>query len=177
MTPKRIGRHLEGGAVPDDERERQRRGEALRETLSHWASGVTIVAVRDAGKVHALTVSAFLPVSVEPPLVVVSLGGNASALPYLQTGTAFAISLLAASQRGLASRFADVFPVGPDPFVAAGPPVVRDAIASLICTVEEIRPAGDHYLVTARVQEAYTGPDAPALVYFKRGYGVVQTGA
>jgi flavin reductase (DIM6/NTAB) family NADH-FMN oxidoreductase RutF len=171
MAPKRIGRHLEGGHVPDDERERQRRGAVLREALSNWASGVTIVAVRDQGKVHALTVSAFLPVSIEPPLVMVSLGPNASALPYLQPGTPFAISLLTASQRGLASRFADVFPVGPDPFTADGPPLVRDALATIACTAEDIRPAGDHHLVTARVDDARTGPDSPALVYFRRGYG------
>jgi flavin reductase (DIM6/NTAB) family NADH-FMN oxidoreductase RutF len=173
MAPKRIGRHLEGGSVPEDERERQQRGAALREALSHWASGVTIVAVRDEGKVHALTVSAFLPLSVEPPLVLISLGHNASALPFLEPGTSFAISLLAAGQRGLASRYADVFPVGPDPFAAHGPPIVRDAVASLACTVVEVRPAGDHHLVTGRVDDARAGQDQPVLVYHRRAYGSV----
>jgi flavin reductase (NADH) len=170
MTRKRIGRHLEGGTVPDDERERRQRDDALREALSHWATGVTIVAVRDEGKVHALTVSAFMPVSVDPPLVMVSLGGNASALPFVETGTRLAISLLAAGQRGLASRFADVLPVGPSPFVAEGPPVVAGALATLVCTVEEIRQAGDHHLVTGRVDEARTGPGTPPLVYYRRQY-------
>jgi flavin reductase (NADH) len=170
MTRKRIGRHLEGGTVPEDERERRERDDALREALSRWATGVTIVAVRDEDKVHALTVSAFMPVSVAPPLVMVSLGGNASALPFLETGTAFAISLLPAGKKGLASRFADVFPVGPSPFVPEGPPVIDGAVATLVCAVEEIRQAGDHHLVTARVVEARTGPEAPPLVYYRRQY-------
>lgn len=170
MTRKRIGRHLEGGTVPDAERERRERGDALREAFAHWATGVTIVAVRDEGKVHALTVSAFMPVSVDPPLVMVSLGGNASVLPFLDAGTRLAISVLGAGQRGLASRFADVFPVGPSPFTAEGPPVVADALTTLACTVEEIRQAGDHHLVTARVDEARTGPGAQALVYYRRQY-------
>jgi flavin reductase (NADH) len=175
MAPRRIGRHLEGGTVPDDERGRRQRQDALREAFSRWASGVAIVAVRDEGQVHALTVSAFIPLSVDPPLVLVSLGGNASALPYLDPGTPFAISLLAAEQRGLASRFADVFPVGPSPFPADGPPIVDGCIAALACTVEEIRPVGDHHLVTGRVDEPMVGGDAGALAYFRREYQALRS--
>lgn len=170
MTPRRIGRHLEGGMVPDDERARRQRQDKLREAFSRWASGVSIVAVRDQDRVHALTVSAFMPLSMEPPLVLVSLGANASALPYLDPGTPFAISLLAADQRGLASRFADVFPAGASPFPAEGPPVIDGCIAALACTVDEMRPVGDHYLVTGRVDEARAGGDGGALVYFRRQY-------
>jgi flavin reductase (DIM6/NTAB) family NADH-FMN oxidoreductase RutF len=168
MAPRRIGKHLEGGTVPDDERARRERQDTLRETFSRWASGVTIVAVRD--RVHALTVSAFMPLSVDPPLVLVSLGANASALPYLDTGTTFAISLLAADQRGLASRFADVFPVGPSPFPDDGPPIVEGCLAALACTVEEVRPLGDHHLVSATVEHALVGGDDGALAYFRRQY-------
>lgn len=170
MTRKRVGRHLEGGAVPESEREERRRQDALREVLARWASGVTIVAVRDGDRIHALTVTAFMPVSVQPPLVLVALGANAAALPYLEPGTAFAVSLLAAEQRGLASRFADSFPVGPTPFPASGPPVVKGALAALACSVEEVRPAGDHHLVMGRVEEAVEGEDASALVFFRRAY-------
>jgi flavin reductase (NADH) len=172
MTPKRIGKHLEGGAVPDEERARRATREALREAFSRWPSGVSIVAVRDGGRVHALTVSAFIPVSVDPPLVMVSLGGNASALPYLDPGTAFGISFLSAAQKGLASRFADVLPVGPDPFEPGEPPRVRDAAAALACVVEEIRPVGDHHLVTGRVEEVSVGgEEAVSLTYYRRQYG------
>lgn len=170
MTGKRIGRHLEGGMVPDDERARRLREDELREALSRWATGVTVVAVRNEGRVHALTVSAFLPVSLDPPLVLVSLGPNASVLPYLERGTPFAVSLLAAGQRGLASRFADVYPVGPSPFPSDGPPIVADGVAALACVVEEVRQAGDHHLVTGRVDAALRGVDTAALGYYRRGY-------
>jgi flavin reductase (DIM6/NTAB) family NADH-FMN oxidoreductase RutF len=111
-----------------------------------------------------------MPVSVEPPLVMVSLGFNASALPYLEPGVSFAISFLAESQKGLASRFADTFPVGPSPFPPDGPPVVVSALAALACAVEDVRPAGDHYLVLARVTEARPGGEAAALVFHRRQY-------
>ena len=170
MTPKRIGRHVGGGPEPEEERERRERADALRETFARWASGVSILAVRDAGRVHALTVSAFVPVSVEPPLVLASLGPNAAALPYLEPDVPFAISLLTATQQALASRYADSFPVGPSPFPDTGAPVVEGALASLTCTVEEMMQRGDHTLVIGRVDAAREGPDSDALIYFRREY-------
>jgi flavin reductase (DIM6/NTAB) family NADH-FMN oxidoreductase RutF len=177
MAPRRVGRYLEGGLVPEDERALRQRHDALREMFASWATGVSIVAVRYGDQVHALTVSAFMPLSVEPPLVLVSLGGNASVLPFLDPGTELAISVLAGGQRGLASRFADVFPAGPSPFAADGPPIVDGCLAALTCEVEDLRPAGDHHLVTARVVETHTGVDAPGLAYFRRQYHQLGDGA
>jgi flavin reductase (NADH) len=170
MNRKRVGRHIGGGPEPDDERERRERADLLKDALARWASGVSIFAVRAQGRVHALTVSAFVPVSVEPPLVLAALGPNAAALPYLEEGTTFAISLLTAAQRGLASRFADSFPVGPAPFPETGPPVVEDALATLVCEVTEILPRGDHTLVIGAVRDARAGLASPALAYYRRDY-------
>lgn len=171
MTPRRIGRHVHGGAGDDDaERERRLARDAAREALSQWASGVTIVAVRTDAEVHALTVSAFMSVSLDPPEILVGLGPNAAAAPYLRPGVAFAVSLLAADQRALAARFADTFPVGPSPFPDDGPPVVTDAIAALVCEVEEVIPRADHRLVVASIRESRVGRAAPALTYHRGDY-------
>lgn len=170
MGRKRIGRHVGGGPEPEEERVRRERADAVKDAFSRWASGVSILAVRDGGQVHALTVSAFIPVSVEPPLVLVGLGPNAAALPYLEPGTTFAISLLTAGQQGHASRYADTFPVGPAPFPDAGPPVVEGALASLVCVADELLERGDHTLVIGAVESAAAGPDEPPLIYFRRDY-------
>lgn len=170
MVRRRIGRHVGGGPEPEEERDERARLDRLREALSRWASGVTIVAVRDGERVHALTVSAFLPVSVSPPLVLVSLGPNASARPYLREGTRFVVSILRDDQRSLASRYADTFPVGSNPFPAEGAPVVAGALATLACVVEEILARGDHELVLGRVEEAEVGEAGAALTYLMRDY-------
>lgn len=170
MSPKRIGRHIGGGPEPEDERERRERAEALKAAFARWPTGVSILAARAGGRVHALTVGAFVPLSVEPPLVLASLGPNAAALPYLEPGAGFAVSVLGEAQRRLASRFADSVPVGPSPFPATGPPVVDGAVAAFIAEVEELLERGDHTLVIGRVTDARTGPDAPALIYFEREY-------
>lgn len=175
MTSRRVGKHISGGNEPEEERRERERKAAFREALSHWATGVTILAVRegDSGPVHALTVSAFMPVSMDPPLVVSGLGSNASALPYLETGARYAISVLSDDQRGLASRYADTFPAGPSPFVAEGSPRVRGSVASLICDVDEMLVRGDHTLVIGEVIEAESQDGESALAYFRRGYHVI----
>lgn len=170
MSPKRIGRHVGGGPEPEEERERRERDEALKDALARWASGVSIVAVREAGRVHALTVSAFIPVTLDPPSVLISLGPNAAVLPFLDPGVTFVISFLTDEQRGLASRFADTFPVGSSPFADEGAPAVEGCLAALECHVDEMLPRGDHTLVIGEVKAAQTGPEESALAYFRREY-------
>jgi flavin reductase (DIM6/NTAB) family NADH-FMN oxidoreductase RutF len=165
VIPRRVGRHIGGGPEPEGEREQRERRDALREAWSRWTSGVTILATRAAGGVHALTVSSFFPLSLDPPLVLASLGPNASALPYLDRDSVFAISILKGGQQGLATRFADPFPVGPDPFPAEGAPVIDDALVGI--------ERGDHTLVVGRVEEVSAADEGPALAYFRRAYHTI----
>lgn len=146
--------------------------EAFRGALAMWASGVTVAAVRDAGRVYATTATAFASIALEPPLVLVSLGAGAQVLPFLEPGAAFAVSLLAEDQRRVATVFADSFPVGPSPFPDEGPPLLPGSLAGLACRVRDLHAAGDHRLVVALVEDA-TVPQGGAsgpLLYWNRAY-------
>lgn len=148
----------------------------FRETLSHWASTVTLVAVRDAAAVHATTVTSFFPVSAEPPLVAVSLGTGAQVLPWLDPGARFVVSLLAADQRGLAMRYADSFPVGPSPFPPEGDPVAEGAVAALVCEVVGLHPTeGGARLVVGRVISTSPGRGETPLLRHRRRYRTLST--
>lgn len=151
-----------------------RAAEDLREALSRWVTGVTVVAARDAdGRLHGLTVTAFLPLSVEPPLVAVAIGEHAPLLsPLVDTGR-FTVNLLSGAQKRTANAFADVFPVGGGKF-SEGDPVLEGALASLVCAVREIHPAGDHRLVVGAVERVELGEDAASLVYHRRAYGALE---
>jgi flavin reductase (DIM6/NTAB) family NADH-FMN oxidoreductase RutF len=144
----------------------------LREALGRWASGVAVVACRHEGRVVATTVSAFVSLSLEPPLVLIALGPNATVLPFLAVAAPFGISILAASQRRLAAVFADPFPVTTEPFPALDPPLLPDALVRLHCSVRETRTAGDHTLVIAAVDELHF-TDAAPLIRFRRRYHVL----
>ena len=158
-----------GGAAGEDGAGAERE-EAFREALSRWASGVTVVAVRDEDRVHATTVSSFGSISARPPLILVSLGPGAQVLPFLKEGTRFGVSVLAAHQRRLASDFADSFPVGPPPFPREGPPVIPDAHATLVCSVHSVLPVESARIVVGLVEEARTAEPGDPLLYYHREY-------
>jgi flavin reductase (DIM6/NTAB) family NADH-FMN oxidoreductase RutF len=123
----------------------------------------------------ATTVSAFMSLSLEPPLVLLALGANANILPFLKAGEVFGISILSASQRRLATIYADSFPVGRDPFSTEGVPLVHNALVALACIVKESRPGGDHTVIIAGVQHIAFGAAEQPLIRYNRGYHGLQS--
>jgi flavin reductase (NADH) len=164
MSRKPIRATIRFGGEPQDG------ADALRDAFSRWLSGVTIVAARADGRVHGMTVSAFVPVSLEPPLLLVSLAADAPVLSAIEEAGRFVVNVLAEPQRGLANRFADRFPVGPAPFAAEGDPVLEGALASFACALEEIRAAGDHRLVLGRIERVEVVGEGSPLGYYEREY-------
>ena len=82
------------------------RGDSLRSALSAWAAGVTLVTIADDRDDIGTTVSAFIPVSLDPPLVAVSLIADSYPAEVLGRVDRFAVTVLSAAQRALAGRFA-----------------------------------------------------------------------
>jgi len=151
--------------------------DAFRDALRLFPSGVTVVTLRAAGRIHGLTVSAFASISPDPPLVGVFVDHRHGAHAMLQEPDArFAVSFLAEEQRSLSERFAwspddERFDEGDwiDDGVEA--PVLADALAWLRCSIDSTHVAGTHTLYVGRV-EAIGCPrseDHP-LVYWNRAY-------
>jgi flavin reductase (DIM6/NTAB) family NADH-FMN oxidoreductase RutF len=146
---------------------------AFRQALSQFAAGVTVVTTRGAdGRPLGLTVTAFCSVSLEPPLVLVSIDNRSEAHDGFAAG-AFAVSVLAEGQEEVSRRFATP---GPSKFEASacatgtsGLPLIPDALAHLECRVASTVPAGDHTLYLGLVEEAHIRAGRP-LLYFGRGY-------
>ena len=146
--------------------------EGFKEAMARWVAGVAVVAARDPddGRVYATTVNSLVGISADPPRVGFSLGPGAQVLPFLDEDAPFAVSVLGASQRDLASRFTDPFPVGPSPFAGEGVPFVRDAHARLRCSVEQKVEVGSSRLFVGRVREGESGEGDGPLVYYNREY-------
>jgi flavin reductase (DIM6/NTAB) family NADH-FMN oxidoreductase RutF len=79
---------------------------ALKDALAAWASGVAVVGARDAEGDHGTTVSSFTSVSIDPPLVLVSLASSARILPPIDASGRFSVSVLAADQQGASTHLA-----------------------------------------------------------------------
>ena len=133
--------------------------------LNSWTAGVTLVTVADGRDDVGATVSAFCPVSEDPPLVMVSLlAGSYPAEVFGRAEepvTRFAvIAAPAAGQRVLSGRFAAAGRPGARLMVddvphrrgeVSGALIVEGGLAALECSAEQVLPAGDHLLVLARV--------------------------
>lgn len=139
----------------------------LRPAMSRFATGVTVVTTAVGDDVHGMTANGFMSVSLDPPLVVVSLGRcrMASLLP--RTGR-YAVSVLDRDQLGLARHFAgdrDDPPVAPHFVWWRGLPFIAGALAHVGCRVRDVHEAGDHSLWVGRVEHLEYRDGVPLLFY------------
>ncbi len=154
-----------------DEPSRGVSAEALREAFSHWATGVALVAARDGPSLEAITVTAVLPLSVDPPLLLCCLHEQASVLPMIQETGRFTVSVLSEDQRRTANIAADRVLVRTLPFEKEGDPVLAGAIVAFVCRLRDDHPGGDHRVITGEVERLVLGPDTDPLLYYRREYG------
>jgi flavin reductase (DIM6/NTAB) family NADH-FMN oxidoreductase RutF len=147
----------------------------FRNALGTFATGVTIVTAMTAdGKPYGLTCNSFASVSINPPLVLWSLGTYSQGLPIFQNASHFAVNVLGASQRSLSAKFAkpseDKF-VGVDWKPGLGnAPLLADCVAYFQCRAASRYYGGDHVIFLGAV-EAYAYNRNEPLLFVRGGYG------
>lgn len=143
---------------------------ALRQALGEFATGVTVVTARAAsGRPVGITVNSFASVSLEPPLVLWSLGRHSLLYETFETCTHWAVNVLAADQLALSQRFSQP---EADPFadlewkVGAGDtPLLAGCSAWFECRNEARHPGGDHLILIGRVENFRCEAKAPLIFY------------
>jgi flavin reductase (DIM6/NTAB) family NADH-FMN oxidoreductase RutF len=150
-------------------------GEELRELMRLWPHGVSVLSVDVEGDRMGVTVSSLVSLSLDPPLVAVSIGKQASCYELLRRAGRFAVSLLGADQEELARRFASGWP----PLVhwqdvptreGTFAPLIEGALGWIEATTRAEHDAGDHTLFVADVVAVEHGPSRQALVYRESTY-------
>ena len=138
-----------------------------RNTLGRFATGVTIVTALDNGKPHGMTANAFLSVSLEPPLVLVSLDNRCYMHGILSAGKIYGISVLAEDQQILSDHFAGRTVEGVQVrFISrSGAMLLEGAIACFVVRVRNVHLAGDHTLYVGSVEHYEQREDRPLLFY------------
>lgn len=152
--------------------------QAFLASMSAFPTGVTIVTtLDDDGSACGLTCNAFMSVSAEPPLVLVSVDKTSNTLPALRRARRFVINFLAAGRQELAmlcaSKQSDKFHgIAWRASSHHGLPVLHeDSVAHVCCDVVEEIEAGDHVLLLGHVRDVSPPePDAVPLLYFQRTF-------
>lgn len=167
--------------------------DAYKALARHWAASVNIVTAQrepdaatgtserstpDTLARDGFTATAFLTVSIDPPIILVSVTNASSAAEILKTASSFAVNMLAHDQAELSGAFAkgqseratlwDSLPWTPG---QSGAPLLGGTLGAFEARVRERVPAGDHTLVLGDVIAIHHGTGQETLLYHNRGYG------
>jgi flavin reductase (DIM6/NTAB) family NADH-FMN oxidoreductase RutF len=146
----------------------------FRRTLGMFATGVTVITTRVGEQIHGMTANAFMSVSLQPPLIVISVDRRAKMNTLLHDEVRFGVSVLEERQSMLSDRFAGRQGDGPEAEfeLVHETPLVADALAHLVARVVRSYWGGDHSLFLGRVEYVRYGDGTP-LLFHGGGYGRV----
>nr|WP_276617042.1 flavin reductase [Streptomyces sp. 196(2019)] len=145
----------------------------MRGALGHFASGVTVVTTATEGPdgphAHGMTANAFTSVSLDPPLVLVSISTHARSHRRIDDSGRYGVSILGAGQGPVAHHFAGgaQSPEAVSLEWRDGLPLVGGALVHLACRVRQSHRAGDHTLFVGEVEGLWLGSGGP-LVHYRR---------
>ena len=150
----------------------------FRSTMGRFATGVTVVTVsHDDEHPHAITVNAFLSVSLDPPLVLVSINNRSKMNTHLHPGKRYGINVLAASQeqhsRHFGGRPVEGLEVNWLPRFETDVPLLDGCVAHIAARVVDIHPAGDHTLYIGHVEYLRYREQRP-LLFFSGKYKKIE---
>ncbi|MDL4818623.1 flavin reductase family protein [Actinomadura opuntiae] len=154
----------------------------FRETLGHYPTGVAVVtAIAQDGRPTGMVVGTFSSVSLDPPMVAFFPATNSRSFRQLRTAGAFCVNVLASDQEPLCRRIATG---GADKFDGVrwrpgplGSPIIEDSVCWIECTFQDIREAGDHFVVLGLVHELAVERSTLPLLFFQGGYGRFSPGS
>ena len=148
----------------------------FKRTMGLIPAGISVITLVDAeGAAYGMTASAVTPLSLRPPMLLVCVDDDAAIRRTIASAGFFGVSLLAADQSDVATRFADrtrhrfapgePFDVGP-----AEVPLVPGALAHIECRRAEVFQGGDHAIVCGLIEWSETREGRP-LVYWRGTWG------
>ena len=151
-------------------------GDELKALMRDVPQPVSVVTVDVNGQQAGLTVVSLVSLSLEPPLVGVAVRRQAALHELMRGAGAFAVSILAAGQEGLAQHFARGVP----PLVLwqgiemrdgeLGAPLLEGALGWIECRLASEHPSGDHTFFVGDVVSATRGPGREALTHLRQEY-------
>lgn len=154
-------------------------GPAFRSVAGRFATGVAVATTQLNGVPIGMTVNAFTTVSLDPTLLLICLNHQSRLLSAVRQSQRFAVTVLAADQRGCASWFAKRGrPTGEAAFAdvrhhadpTTGCPLISDGVAYFGCVLNQAHPAGDHAVLIGEVQASGLLRPEPPLLFVDGGY-------
>ena len=142
----------------------------LRRVMGYFATGVTIITITDRdGKPNGLTANAFMSLSLNPPLVLISVDKGATCYTCFEIQNGFTVNFLSEEQEEISRRFATK---GIDKFAGLqwrpggnGAAIIDGALAHVECRISQCYEGGDHTIVVGEILDARATGERPLLFY------------
>jgi len=148
----------------------------FRTAMGKFATGVTVITTKLEDTVRGMTANAFMSVSLNPKLVLISVDENAHLKQYIQQSQKFAVSILNETQQDLSAYFAgqrrEKLDIDFNWF--NGMPTIQDSLVNLTCDVHDVVVAGDHTLYIGKVTDVCLNEGEP-LTFFQGTYKQLKT--
>jgi|SRR5699024_679450 len=126
----------------------------FRNAMGKFATGVNVIATESEGKIYGMTANAFMSVSLDPKLIVISIQNDANIKGKIEKSGQFSVSILSCEQQEESMIFAGQ-KTADEEFqfhYLNGVPVVDDSLVQLVCNVYNTYVEGDHKLFIGHVQ-------------------------
>jgi flavin reductase (DIM6/NTAB) family NADH-FMN oxidoreductase RutF len=151
--------------------------ESFRVAMRGWTAGVTIVTAMFEGQQHGMTVNSFTSISLDPPLISITLQQNTRTYEIITKSKSFGLTILSTQQAQLSDIFAGRFKDIEDKFLnlktetlITGSPLIVGGLSWLDCTVMQTFDAGMNTLFIAQVVAARGTGNGEPLIYHNREY-------
>jgi flavin reductase len=151
--------------------------ESLREVMRGWPTGVAVVTSEFNGEIHGMTVNSLVSVSLDPPIITLSLANQSRTWNLVSSNQFFAVTMLDATQKHIADIFAGKVAEDGNRFagfetmiLVSGAPLLKAGRAHLDCKVLHMIPLHNSTLFVAEVIAARGDLDRAPLVYLNREY-------
>ncbi|MEX2534260.1 MAG: flavin reductase family protein [Trueperaceae bacterium] len=147
----------------------------FRNALGRFPSGVTVVTAMDGDEPRGITVSSFMSLSLEPPLIAIAIDEAAVTHGLLQPGRHFGVSILRRGQEFTSDYYASRPVPLPEPLLLSdGFPFVPNSLARLLCRVIDAHKAGDHTIFIGEVERLSYEEGEPMLYHRGRYVEVIE---
>ena len=151
-------------------------GDELRALMGEVPAAVAVVTIDVDGQRLGLTITSFVSLSLEPPLVAISVSRQAALHELVREAGAFAVSFLAQGQERLAQHFSrGVPPIGLWKGIETregrlGAPLLEGALGWIECRLAGEHATGDHTLFVGEVEAVERSLGRTALVRLRQTY-------
>lgn len=151
--------------------------EQLRRAMRAWTTGVTVITAKHNDQQYGMTVNSFTSISLEPPLVSLTLKRLTHTHDLVEKSGEFSVTILSSEQKELSDRFAGKFPEIKDRFegvptetLVIEAPLLKGGLAYFNCRVLNSIPAGENTLFIAEVLAVSGDGKGDPLIYHNRVY-------